>query len=90
MKNKKTLKQRVATALVALTAFTGVAAGGVALAAPAQAATVNYQYWWMGLNRCAMIKITDYNWAEETFYGYRDSQQIVGYVNMSWCRAGIR
>lgn len=82
----KKLRNRLAATAAALAMIGGA---GVVAAAPAQAATTNYQYWWMGLNRCAMVKIVDYNWAEETFYGYRDSSTIVGYVNMSWCRAGI-
>lgn len=82
----KNLRNRIAgtAAVLALTAGAGLAA-----AAPAQAATTNYKYWWMGLNRCAMVKVVDYNWFEETVLGYRDSSTIVGYVNMNWCRAGI-
>lgn len=82
----KKLRNRIAT-LAATAAVLGTVA--VAGAAPAQAATTNYKYWWMGLNRCAMVKVVDYNWFEETVLGYRDSSTIVGYVSMGWCRAGI-
>lgn len=82
----KKLRNRIAATAAAL-AIAGTAA--VAAAAPAQAATTTYKYWWMGLNRCAQIKVVDYDWYEEFFLNKRDSQTIVGYMDPAWCRLGV-
>lgn len=82
----KKFRNRIAgtAAVLALTAGVGLAA-----AAPAQAATTYYKYWWMGMGRCAQIKVVDYTWAEEFFQNKRDSSTIVGYMNPAWCRLGV-
>lgn len=82
----KKIRNRIAAVATALAVVGGAS---LVAAAPAQAATTYYKYWWMGLGRCAQVKVVDYSWAEEFFQNKRDSTTIVGYMDPAWCRLGV-